>query len=152
MTQAATLEDLLRHATDFRSAIERCDRAKLYPGFQEFPHGACGIASLYLGCHLAALGYSVYYCCGWLTGGSTHAWLEVDRFLIDITADQFAQAPVIVTADRTWHSRFSDVERRPVSSSEVETPFDRWIYHHILTVLRGAQGAVADLTLDPKVS
>ena len=36
---------------------------------------------------------------------ATHAWVERNDMIVDITADQFADIsePVIVTADRTWH-------------------------------------------------
>ncbi|MBC2932935.1 hypothetical protein [Nocardioides sp. zg-1228] len=39
--------------------------------------------------------------------GRTHAWLEQDDVIIDITAYQFddIDEPIIVTTDRTWHEQ-----------------------------------------------
>ncbi|MCU1588875.1 MAG: hypothetical protein JWP11_131 [Frankiales bacterium] len=41
--------------------------------------------------------------------GHTHAWLERDGTLLDITADQFhdGQPSVVLTTDPSWHSRFT---------------------------------------------
>ena len=38
--------------------------------------------------------------CGLLTpiGWAGHAWVEADRFVVDITADQFGQPPVVITS------------------------------------------------------
>jgi hypothetical protein len=50
------------------------------------------------------------YCSGVLPdSGNTHAWLEQDGVLVDITADQFSDvdSPVIVTVDSKWHGRLA---------------------------------------------
>lgn len=43
-----------------------------------------------------------------MLGEQSHAWLEYDGLIIDITADQFDEVsePIIVTSDRSWHSQF----------------------------------------------
>jgi len=43
-----------------------------------------------------------------MRNGPTHAWIERDGVIVDITADQFddVEQAVIVTADRTWHDQF----------------------------------------------
>ena len=45
----------------------------------------------------------------------SHAWLEMDGLIADITASQFdSELPeVYVSPDRSWHSRFEDLERFP---------------------------------------
>ena len=49
-------------------------------------------------------------------GWSTHAWLELDGLVIDITADQFDQEPVVVTRRSTWHRGFRIIEREALDS------------------------------------
>ncbi len=51
-------------------------------------------------------------------GTDSHAWLEVCRIIIDITADQFdgQSSPVIVTTDRSWHDRFEGPVQEPFST------------------------------------
>lgn len=101
------LDSLRKLATRFRGAIEAC-RTRLPIGLQNFPIGACRDASLLLGQHLKQSGVgSPTYVSG-TKEGRTHAWLEMDGIIIDITADQFGDAakPVIVTTDATWHSQF----------------------------------------------
>lgn len=41
----------------------------------------------------------------------SHAWLEVEGFTIDITADQFGEPPVVVTTASRWHQALA-VEQR----------------------------------------
>ena len=61
------------------------------------------------------LGISCDYVSGEL-GNRTHAWLELDGVVIDITSDQFAGGePVIVSKDSEFHRRFEEVRRRTPS-------------------------------------
>ena len=98
----ATIVDLGRlHqlASAFRRAIEQADREKLSIAFREFPHGSCGETALLLGTFLKSRDMGTFqYVCGWCYGQS-HAWLEKDGLIIDITADSFSgvSKPVIVT-------------------------------------------------------
>lgn len=83
---------------------------------KDFPLGACGDTTEMLGQYLDDRGFGVWmYIQGHRdTDGWTHAWLERDGVVIDITADQFEDVtePVIVSATSTWHG----TEFRPVSS------------------------------------
>ena len=102
-------EEVRRAASLFREAIVRCARGDL-PTFRNFPHGSCGDTSILLGQHLydRSLGLWEY------AGGEreldlhSHAWIEQDGLIVDITADQFEDMaePVIVTRDRSWHRQF----------------------------------------------
>lgn len=61
------------------------------------------------------LAVSAAYVCGSRHddhGSSTHAWVEANDIIIDITADQFGQPAVIVTRERTWHDTWPEQERR----------------------------------------
>ncbi len=97
----------------FRDAIERTDRSRLGVTFDSFPRGSCGDTALLLGHFLKQHGFSdVTYLFGergevnvdW----TSHAWLRVEGYVVDITADQFPEvtARVIVARDSNWHRGF----------------------------------------------
>lgn len=118
---------VLALAAAFRAAILRADTGRLPLTLHNFPSGACGDASLLLAQFLndSGLGAALYV---WgLRGRYSHAWLELDGLIVDITADQFAGDPeamlflgeppqaaygVIATVNHTWHSQFEDLNRR----------------------------------------
>jgi hypothetical protein len=95
-------------ATDFRQAIKRCPCGNLPIAFRDFPHGACGDATLLLAKYLEDSGHTGFvYVLGMRNGGS-HAWLRRDRLVVDITADQFEDQnrSVIVEMESKWHELF----------------------------------------------
>lgn len=141
----ATEHELRHLATQFRAAIVRTEPRMRSICLEEFPHGACGDASLLLGEFLNEQGIAeCEIVSGRLPGTQqTHAWLEVDGFIIDITADQFGKLPVIVTRDHTWHRRFRLVSRDAVRLDADEGVLydDSWVtlqqaYEHIKRNLR----------------
>jgi len=101
------------HAHAFRVALEsaRTELARdLGLSFEHFPRGACGDASILLEAFLTELGYAAECVVG-EDDGRSHAWVEVAGTIVDVTADQFGEKPVMVTAGRAWHSRFQEQER-----------------------------------------
>jgi hypothetical protein len=94
-----------------RRAIEKIPPGQRGSSLRLFPSGTCGDASLLLGAFLADQGVAGFeYVCG--ERGSkqedtwtSHAWLRRGPLVIDITADQFADAPaaVIVESPSVWH-------------------------------------------------
>ncbi len=113
-------------AEEFRRAILACDQDRLPIGLQNFPHGSCGDVSLLFAKRLEQAGLGpTDYVCGWRTDARgerwSHGWLEQDGLIIDITLDQFhdAPAPVLVTADRAWHAARFDVDK-----SQCHSPAD----------------------------
>lgn len=72
-----------------------------------FPRGSCGDASELLGQYLSDSGLGTWsYRDGMQSDPFfTHAWVERNGLILDITADQFPDVsePVLLTADRTWH-------------------------------------------------
>jgi hypothetical protein len=92
-----------------------------------FPAGCCGIVSEVLAEAIRRqFGISGVYVCGTRYDDgrhNSHAWLEVDGLIIDITADQFDRPPVIVTTDRTWHSTWPNQEHRGHVTPEADP---RW--------------------------
>jgi hypothetical protein len=57
----------------------------------------------------------------------SHAWLEQDGLIVDITADQFEgiDQPVIVTHDRRWHRQFSNRGPRHPAPIDIYDPATR---------------------------
>jgi hypothetical protein len=123
---SAIKRELLRLATEFRRAIQQSDNVpeRLRSRFQLFPKDMCEFASNLLGRYLTGEGFeNVRYVCGSRPvraryNDQRHAWLEAQGFIIDITADQFPDGigPIIVTDDRSWHSRFRIFESRDVTN------------------------------------
>lgn len=100
-------------AVAVRSALEWCPLDML--PWPSFPSGACGDTSLILGQVLEDHGIHGFdYICGYKyqTDGTTssHAWLQKDSWIVDITADQFPEVfeAVIVSADSAWHTEWHD--------------------------------------------
>jgi hypothetical protein len=123
---ASIKRELLRLATEFRHAIQRSDNVPeaLRSRFQSYPKDMCEYASNLLGRYLTGEGFeNVRYVCGSRRliarhNDQRHAWLEAQGFIIDITADQFPDGigPIVVTDDRTWHSRFRIFESRDATN------------------------------------
>jgi hypothetical protein len=129
-------------AARFRNAIERCPRNDL-PTLRSFPRGSCGDASILLGEYLHQAGHGQW---DYVAGEReldlhSHAWLEHDEMIVDITADQFDDVtePVIVTSDRSWHRQFSYPEPRHPALIDTYDPATRTtlleVYTRVLAVM-----------------
>ncbi len=109
MSQSTSPDEIRRLAREFRDAITRSPRDDL-PTLCSFPRGSCGDASKLLGEYLHEQGQGVWDYVGGERDSNTHshAWLEKDGLIVDITADQFddIDEPVVVTRDRIWHQQF----------------------------------------------
>jgi hypothetical protein len=70
-------------------------------GLAAFPHGSCGDTCELLGQFLIDSGLGEWRFCAGARSQSfvTHAWLELDGLILDITADQFPEIdePVLLT-------------------------------------------------------
>jgi len=81
--------------------------------FSRFPCGACGNSTDLLGKWLCELGMNdVEYVSGFRKK-SSHAWIECNSFLIDITSDQFQDGlgDVYVGPTNDFHRSFSNQRR-----------------------------------------
>lgn len=114
------VEPIRAVATSFRVALEsgglRLGR------LAAFPRGSCGDACELLGQYLIDSGFGDWRFCAGIRDRSflSHAWLERDGLILDITADQFTEIdePVLLTRDRTWHDQFTFVERHRTANLE----------------------------------
>lgn len=136
----------------FRAAIQRCPRHLLPVTLHAFPRGACGDATILLGEFLAAEGFGTFdYVAGERFGPhyQSHAWLERDGLIVDITADQFAGAkePVIVSRENRWHRRFRRDVRHParidVYTDSHTSAMLRTVYAAIRSVLGKSERPMA---------
>lgn len=88
--------------------------------FSGFPKGSCGPAAEIVGRILKEkAGYDGLYVCGSehsrLKSSQSHAWFEIDNYIIDITYDQFVNTGLtgwVFPRGKGWHAEFADLDPR----------------------------------------
>jgi hypothetical protein len=112
-----------------------------------FPKGCCKVASMLLSRFLVDIG-SVnpsrlwIICNGEDDKGRTHAWVETESHLIDITGNQFDDALPLLSEDRSlWYCRFRSSTRWPYPAmmqmnDAYQKEFD-YFYQVVRTVAEG---------------
>ncbi len=108
MGEFAEIEEMAKR---FRQALETLTKEQ-YPSAWKgtFPKGTCGEVALMLGAYLNDKGIEgLQYICGERADIPSHAWLARVNLCIDITADQFSDAPgsVVVANPSPWHATFT---------------------------------------------
>ena len=133
-------------ARRFRDCIEAVDPKLLPPSMMNFPRGSCGDSSLLIGAFLADRGYSGFeYVSGdrgtvvdntW----TSHAWLQRSSLVVDITADQFddAPSPVIVSHNSVWHKTFDIDDKRSPADFRAYSGSGSVKLHPIYAAIRDA--------------
>ncbi len=90
----------------FRLAIEQTDKNKLTGSCINFPNGSCDDVSILLAKYLMENGF---FDINLIKGGfdnKSHNWLEVENYVVDITADQFEfTESYIVASNSDWHNQ-----------------------------------------------
>ena len=97
-----------------RTALQSIPLTERPEEFSNFPKGACGSSSLILGAVLVDNGHTNFiYVCGERPSPDdtqivSHAWLADRDLVVDITADQFNDAPeaLVVAIGSSWHKSF----------------------------------------------
>ena len=116
------MEELLNFVKKVKASLEDEAIKKCYIGFYDFPEGACMDASTLLGVLLERNGFGVYRLVSAANETSklySHAWLENDDYLVDITASQFKSWPeqslTIKLADIPKHYQSFEIQfKNPV--------------------------------------
>ncbi len=125
--------DYILVAYAFREELEKQKGLDQLPDhLKKFPCGCCGVVSELLGDYFnTQLGLRVEYVCGEKDGGS-HAWIELDGVVIDITSDQFeGRPPVFIAAKDSWYTSWEEASR----NFAIHHP-SAWTYREEREVLR----------------
>ena len=93
-------ESIITVVSRFRDAIEKYVSNKPIFILSSFPAGNCGHTSYMLGAYLHECGLGDFnYICGW-KGEQSHAWLEKNGVIVDITSDQFPGCPKVYVGEQ----------------------------------------------------
>jgi hypothetical protein len=106
-----------------RTAFEQMDKSNLPVTFNDFPRGACGDTCEVLAEILKELGHgSFQYIAGRRESGNSHAWLECNSTIIDITADQFDEIsdPVYIGPSNPWYQSFEVQQEHEAGYSRLD--------------------------------
>ncbi|MFK7693310.1 transglutaminase domain-containing protein [Paenibacillus sp. HJGM_3] len=121
-------EDKIReHALAFRKTIQLMPLNE-FPNssfFENFPRGCCGDTSHLFAKFLSNKGIQAHYVWGIDKEGRSHAWLEHNCVIIDLTADQFPDIheEVIVTRNGQWYEQFT-IQGKYLSDFEMFNDFN----------------------------
>lgn len=137
-------------AVSVRKAILDIPASERPSVFENFPKGSCGWASLLLGAFLKDTENENFeYICGERLPESasqsiSHAWLKRQELIVDITADQFSDAPeaVIVSESSSWHSTFKFKHTEPADFRESLGPAT----YPLLAVYKRVKAKIAQKT------
>jgi hypothetical protein len=88
-----------------------------------FPKRTCGDVSWLLGEYLYERHLGLWFYCWGLNDGSSHAWLEQDGLIVDVTANQFADVgdEVIVSRNSSWYEQFTRGGNSGRDAARIET-------------------------------
>lgn len=128
-----TVLELIRTAELFRSVGQSISDAGVFSYMGSYPEGWCGTMSRAWGAYLCEEYPEVefQFVCGWRNGRS-HAWIQMDEFILDVTADQFddCSEQIIVSANSAFHKSFEiDPNNGHIlSTKDKDYPEERKIY------------------------
>lgn len=109
--------DLRTVVEGVRTRLKGADLSAAHECFRWFPCGACSatcdVLATVLEGHFGVVPYLVSAEIGEGEEWRSHAWLEVEGFTVDITADQFGREPAIVAKHSSWHQTLTILRRAP---------------------------------------
>jgi hypothetical protein len=138
MFEKNKINQLKSDAENFRRAIEEnLNRLECPITFKEFPRGSCGDACLLLGQYLSDRGYGVFdKIVGYSAIIGTHAWLEKNNLILDITRDQFPdfEEKVYLGNKIDWYKAYPTKDKVKALLGEEDKPnIDKlWIFYRVL--------------------
>lgn len=105
---------IVEECIKFRVAVEECINDIGMEWFNHFPLGCCLDTSLMLAKYFHAKGFGISELVSGCRENKSHAWLELDGLIIDITADQFDEVSekIIVTKESEFHDSFNYERKR----------------------------------------
>jgi hypothetical protein len=113
VTEAAFQAQLIALANAARTGLQTMTTQQRGLGFEAFPSGTCGPVSELMGrIVLERTGQQGIYVCGDghpdLKAQQSHAWLEVEGFIVDLTYDQLEGTGLVgwVHQVSPWYAKF----------------------------------------------
>lgn len=108
----------------FKNAILKTDKNNLSIALKEFPYGSCGWCNDLLLYHFKKINFpsiqDIYYIYA-STNNFTHAWIEIDGIIIDLTLSQFhKKLKKVIFYDKKFHRKFKIKSRDKIIFSEIE--------------------------------
>lgn len=150
MTKSVTTNDgkLYSIVIRFRQAFENVDFSDT-GRLDQFPSDTCDLVSKVLAVALYTNGFSdvsVFH--GTLTGDTTHHWVRIGDYTVDITADQFdGLDAVIVTDTLNWNVHANGTLYRKIDRDFVDNfwshpwqEFARNVYNRVSTYIAKQHG------------
>lgn len=147
-----TLNTVYSLALEFRKGIDKIRWGEIkgdcdITPWKRFPEGSCSDASILLGEYLwQKMNLEFGYISGEKKGangqGLTHAWVEYNGTIVDITADQFTDNDklpcVIVTNKRDWHDQFNSkpTEEPMKARTTIYGCRKKYCYDRILDIIK----------------
>lgn len=149
-TELSRIADICK---SLRLAIESAPANSKPISFRNFPFGSCRDTCLMLATLFqeegvvgfkTLMGERGIQCDG---SWSTHAWLDREGLAVDITADQFVDAPsgIIVSIDSPWHRGFTITESEDCSLVKPQEGaschiYDLWQFYQKLGIASLGRG------------
>lgn len=109
-----------QHISAFREAVKLCPRADLPRSFERFPNGCGSDATLLVGAFLEDAGFGLFDRYSGTRNAPagagpdseptvSHTWAQLGNIIVDITAEQFPDAPgeLVLQAPSAFHQSFS---------------------------------------------
>lgn len=141
-SQKPNINQLINACRVVRTAGQQISDEHKIPYFSTFPRGWCGCISRVLGAWLVDRYPNVdfFYVCGYRN--SSHAWIEYNRIILDITADQFPDCDekiiVMPYSESKFHQTFEIKDRRLCHIEDADYPEESQIYHRVEEIFRSA--------------
>lgn len=131
-------ENIYRLSLNFREAILRSNKGMLPITLHDFPEGSCGDTSLLLGEYLYRVGCGCFEYVTGFRNEQSHAWIEANGLIVDITSDQFPERDekVLVTTDKSWHNQFVEDDRNPARIEIYDTYTQRMLNRALEEIIK----------------
>ena len=127
------IEQLKKEAIKARKVMENHKHELDDSLFDKFPIGACGNTSFIFGKWLKEKGFKeVKYVVGYRKKWKSHAWLEINGLIIDITADQFEEGmePIFIGKNRDFHDTFENQVKSEPTTRTIKEVYE--IFYNLM--------------------
>ena len=122
--------------------------SSFYHSSKGFPTGCCGDTTNLLGLYLKQkYDISTEYVSATGLGdnlGQSHAWLKIDSFTVDITADQFNEKGytvgyVIIMEDSHFHTLFDDIDSYALNTETLKGTAVESVLYKVINTMKSSE-------------